>query len=118
MKEIIFDTEAFNSKYKGTRKFSEESEYYKLFLQSLQDETLYGHICFCNDVLKLPPVYVFTRYYAEHFTREMTVNEKRGLGACFGFLFQYTGHFSYKQAKLVWVGDVVTGIKNASYFIK
>lgn len=118
MSKIIFDKEAFNSKYKGTRKFTEESEYYRLFLDSLKDKTLYEHMRFCNDVLQIPPIYVFVKYYANHFKREMSVNEKRGLGACFGFLFQYTEAFGYTQAKHVWVGDTVTGIKNASYFVR
>ncbi len=118
MKEIIFNTDAFNRKYKGTRKFSENSKYYQLFLRSLQDEKLYEHIVFCNDVLHVPPIYVFVKYYADECKGPMTDGEKRGLGACFGFLFQFTGRYNYKIAKHVWVGDAITGIKNASYFIR
>ena len=115
---FIFNTEKFNMKYKGTRKFCETSEYYPLFLSSLQDEKLYEHIVFCNDVLNLPPIIVFVKYYSERFDRIMTDNEKRGLGACFGYLFQHSGAFDYRLAKSVWVGDGKTGIKNASYFVK
>lgn len=118
LQNFVFDTEKFNAKYKGTRKFCETSGYYPLFLSSLQNEKLYEHILFCNDILHLPPILVFVKYYAEYFNREMTDNEKRGLGACFGYLFQYSGAFHYKSAKPVWVGDRTTGIKNASYFIK
>lgn len=115
MSEFIFDTEAFNNKYKGTRKFSESSQYYTLFMRSLTDEKLYEHIVFCNDVLKLPPVYVFVKYYN---IGGLTDAEKRGLGACFGYLFRFSGKYSYKNAVPVWVGDEKTGIKNASYFTR
>ncbi|MBQ7769597.1 MAG: hypothetical protein IJ373_00230 [Clostridia bacterium] len=45
----------------------------------------------------------------------MTLNEKRGLGACFGYLFQNI--WGYQKAVLTWVGEKTTNIKNASYFI-
>lgn len=115
MDKIIFDTEAFNNKYKGTRKFSETSQYYTLFIRSLSDEKLYEHIIFCNDILKIPPVYVFVKYYN---IGALTDAEKRGLGACFGYLFRFSENFSYKTAVPVWVGDTKTGIKNASYFCR
>ena len=105
----------FLSKYKGKTSFT-ESKYYKYFVKSLDDKELYEHIVFCNDILRLPPIYVFVKYYNELFTEEMTANEKRGLGACFGYLFQFM--YGYKEAKSVWVGEKTTGIKNASYFIK
>ena len=114
MQGFIFDTQAFNNKYKGTRKFSETSQYYTLFMRSLSDDKLYEHIVFCNDVLKLPPVYVFVKYYN---LSNLSDSEKRGLGACFGFLFRFSGFYTYKDAVSVWVGDEQTGIKNASYFI-
>lgn len=106
----------FLSKYKGKTSFVNESKYYKYFVESLDDKKLYEHIFFCNDVLHLPPIYVFVKFYKDFFTEEMTANEKRGLGACFGFLFQVM--LGYKDAKSVWVGEKTTGIKNASYFIK
>lgn len=106
----------FLSKYKGKTSFVNESKYYKYFVESLDDKKLYNHIFFCNDVLHLPPIYVFVKFYKDFFTEEMTANEKRGLGACFGFLFQVM--LGYKDAKSVWVGEETTGIKNASYFIK
>ena len=118
MQEIVFNTEAFNKKYKGTRKFSESSKYYQLFLRSLHDEKLYEHIVFCNDVLQIPPIYVFVKYYADECAGVMSDSDKRGLGACFGYLFQFTEYYAYKTAKHVWVGDARTGIKNASYFVK
>ena len=106
----------FLGKYKGKTSFVNESVYFKYFAESLDEKKLHEHIIFCNDVLHLPPIYVFVKYYKEFFTKEMTANEKRGLGACFGYLFQVM--YGYKEAKSVWVGDKITGIKNASYFIK
>lgn len=112
-----FPTEEFNKTYKGTRKFSEESKYYEIFLISLQrDKELFEHIRFCNDILKLPPIYVFVKYYKDFFNKPMETNEKRGLGACFGYLFQYIWGYAY--AVSAWVGDKTTNIKNASFFIK
>lgn len=108
--------EDFLSRYKGKTSFVCESKYYKYFVKSLDDTRLYEHIIFCNDVLHLPPIYVFIQYHKDLFTEEMTTSEKRGLGACFGYLFQVL--YGYKEAKPVWVGEKMTGIKNASYFIK
>ena len=117
MRRNMFDVEEFLAVYKGKRSFVYESEYFSVFLKSLQEDVaLFEHIRFCNDVLKLPPVYVFVKYHKDIFFREMTVNEKRGLGACFGYLFQNV--LGYEKAVLTWVGEKTTNIKNASYFIK
>ena len=113
----MFNVEDFLTTYKGKRSFVDESEYFTLFLKSLQkDEKLFEYIRFCNDTLQLPPVYVFVRYHKDAFNREMTTNEKRGLGACFGYLFQNV--YGYKSAVSTWVGEKTTKIKNASYFEK
>ncbi len=111
----MFDVNDFLSVYKGKRAFVEESEYFTLFLEMLQDEKLCEHIRFCNDVLQIPPVYVFVKYYKDVFNREMTISEKRGLGSCFGYLFQ--NMWGYSKATLTWVGEKTTNIKNASYFV-
>lgn len=114
---IEFSTDLFVNKYKGTRKFTEESEYYCFFVNSLKaDKELFDHIKFCNDYLRIPPIYVFARYHKDTFDSVMTTAEKRGLGACFGYLFQ--NMWGYKAAVSTWVGDKTTGIKNASYFVK
>lgn len=113
---FINSQEDFFSRYKGKTSFARESKYYRFFLDSLDDRDLYDKIIFCNDVLQLPPIYVFVRYRKDLFTEKMSANEKRGLGACFGYLFQYM--LGYKEAKSVWVGEKITDIKNASYFIK
>lgn len=115
-KSFLDRQDDFLIRYKGKTSFVNESKYYKFFVDSLDDQKLYEHIVFCNDVMQLPPIYVFVKYYKEVFTEKMTANEKQGLGACFGYLFQFM--YGYKEAKPVWVGEKTTGIKNASYFIK
>ena len=116
-KELFIEQqEDFLSTYKGKRTFVNESEYYTWFLNGLSDNKLLDHIIFCNDVLQLPPIYVFTKFYKELFNHEMTPNEKRSLGACWGYFFQFI--LKYKNAHTIWVGDKTTGIKNASYFVK
>ena len=113
----MFNNDDFLSVYKGKKKFVDESEYFTFFLNSLQkDVKLFEHIRFCNDTLSIPPIYVFVKYHKKVFVREMTVSEKQGLGACFGYLFQNI--WGYKLSRLTWVGERTTGIKNASYFIK
>lgn len=115
--KMNFDIEDFTKTYKGTKKFTEENDYFAFFIKSLkEDGELFAHIKFCNDVLNIPPILVFVRYHKEKFDREMEVYEKRSLGACFGYLFQFM--LGYKQSISTWVGDRKTGIKNASYFKK
>ena len=111
-----FDEKDFLRTYKGKTGFVNESIYYNYFRESLNDEKLLEHIVFCNDVLQLPPIYIFVKYHKQKFTEKMTANEKRGLGACFGYLFKEI--LKYSNAQSVWVGDDTTGIKNASYFIR
>ena len=113
-----FDTINFNKTYKGSRKFSEDSPYFPIFIESLEkNKELFERIKFCNDVLQIPPIYTFVKYHKDVFYKQMAVNEKRGLGACFGYLYQFIYNEGYK-AQTTWVGHKETGIKNASYFKK
>lgn len=113
----LFNIEDFLNIYKGKRKFVNESEYFAIFLDSLNnDKKLFEHIRFCNDILSIPPIYAFVKYHQNRFNRVMSVAEKQGLGACFGYLFQNI--WGYNLNILKWVGEETTGIKNASYFIK
>lgn len=110
-----FNIENFNSTYKGTKIFC-ESEYFALFLKSLENIDLMEKIRFANDVLKVPPVESFIKYYHDVFNHKMERSEKLSLGACFGYLYKYV--YKGYQSVSTWVGDEVTGIKNASYFIR
>ena len=116
-----FDVELFNKTYRGTRWFSEESKYFTEFLQDIQNAELMSHLRFCNDFLHIPPVYTYVKYRSDFYTEQLEKKEKLALGACFGYLFQYGEYatiYGPNSACSVWVGDKVTGIKNASYFIR
>ena len=115
MKKIFLKT------YKGTEKFvtDEGREYYLLFLDLLKDEELLSHIKFVNDVLGEAPLATFIKYEREYlkksvFDKKMTPVQKRGLGACFGYLYKfiYCGYESEQN----WFNDEKTGIKTASCF--
>lgn len=108
--------------YKGTWTFvTEEKQYYDLFLELLKDEELLGHIRFANDTLGVPPLKTFVLYERDVlckdvFKTKMSQTAKRGLGACFGYLYQfiYRGY----EAESCWFNDALTGIKTASCFKK
>lgn len=116
-----FDVELFNKTYRGTRWFSEESKYFTEFLKDIQNAELMSHLRFCNDFLQIPPIFAYVRFRRDLYTGVLEKKEKLALGACFGFLFQYGEYaalYGPNSAHSVWVGDKVTGIKNASYFTR
>ena len=113
---IVFDTDDYLRTYKGKRSFVEGSPYFETFLKSLENLDLYDKIRFCNDVLQIPPIYTFVKYYKDVFTTELSTTEKQGLGACFAYLFQKM--WGYQKPIAVWVGEKKTNIKNASYYLK
>ena len=118
-----WDEEIFLKTYKGTEKFvtDEGREYYLLFLGLLKDEDLLAHIKFANDVLGEPPLITFIKYERDFlkrdvFNKKMSPVQKRGIGACFGYLYKFIyGGYASEQS---WFNDEKTGIKTASYFIK
>ena len=118
---VEWNEENFLKTYKGTEKFvtDEGREYYLLFLDLLKDEELLSHIKFVNDVLGEAPLVTFIKYEREYlkksvFDKKMTPVQKRGLGACFGYLYKfiYCGYESEQN----WFNNEKTGIKTASYF--
>lgn len=119
---IEFDEQDFLKTYRGTETFVKaESKYYKAFLELLKDEKLLDRIKFCNDVLSVPPVKTFILYERDYlkrdiFNEKMSSVAKRGLGACFGYLYKfiYAGYTSEQS----WFNDEKTGIKTASFFLK
>lgn len=119
---IEFNEQDFLRTYRGTETFvTNESKYYKLFLELLQDDELLEKIKFANDVLGIPPIKTFILYQREYikkdiFYEKMSAIAKRGLGACFGYLYKFIyGGYESEQS---WFNDDNTGIKTASYFIK
>lgn len=119
---IKFDEQEFLKIYRGTETFvTNESKYYKLFLNLLQNDKLLEKIKFSNDVMGIPPIKTFIIYEREYlrkdvFNEKMSSIAKRGLGACFGYLYK----FIYKgyESEQTWFNDEKTGIKTASYFKK
>lgn len=120
---MIWDEENFLKTYKGTAAtfIEEDNVYYALFKELLQDEELLAHIRFANDVLGVPPLRTFVLYERDFlkrkvFQEKMTAAAKRGLGACFGYLYKFIyGGYDSEQC---WFNDEKTGIKTASYFYK
>ena len=116
-----FDAQDFLKRYRGTETFvTEEKKYYNAFLKLLENEALLQNIKFSNDELHIPPIRTFITYERNHgsvlFDERMSSVAKRGLGACFGYLyrFMYGGY----ESEQTWYNDEKTGIKTASYFIK
>ena len=120
---IDWNEEKFLNTYKGTEKFvtDEGREYYLLFLELLKNEELLSHIKFANDVLGESPLKTFILHERDYlkkpvFCSKMTPVQKRGIGACFGYLYKFIyGGYESEQS---WFNDQKTGIKTASYFIK
>ena len=126
---IEFNEQEFLKIYRGTEKFvTNESRYYNLFLDLLKDEALLDKIKFANDVLEIPPIKTFILYERDYlqkdiFNEEMSPIAKRGLGACFGYLYKFI--YGGYEAESSWFNDCdnetptkKTTIKTASYFIK
>ena len=118
-----WNEEDFLKTYRGTEKFVTDGgrEYYFLFLELLKNEELLSHIKFANDVLAEPPLKTFILYERDYlksavFDQKMTPVQKRGIGACFGYLYRFIyGGYESEQS---WFNDDKTGIKTASYFKK
>lgn len=124
-----WNEEDFLRTYRGSEKFvTNEREYYALFLDLLQDEDLLAHIRFANDVLEVPPLKSFVLYERDYlkkdvFNKEMSAIAKRGLGACFGYLYRFI--YGGYESEQCWFNDCdkdkpshKTGIITASYFRK
>lgn len=119
---IKFDEQDFLRTYRGTETFvTNERKYYKLFLELLQNGELLQNIKFANDVHAIPPLKTFILYEREYLGRDifnetMSAVAKRGLGACFGYLYKFIyGEYESEQS---WFNDEKTGIKTASFFKK
>ena len=119
---IEFNEQDFLKTYRGTETFvTNESKYYKLFLDLLQNDELLEKIKFANDVLCVPPIRTFIIYEREYikkdiFNDRMSPAAKRGLGACFGYLYKFI--YDGYESQSSWFNDEKTSIKTASFFIK
>jgi hypothetical protein len=118
---IEFNEDEFLKKYKGTTQFIEnDTEYYHCFLNLLKDNILLEKIKFANDVLEVPPLKSFILYERLQgnalFNQVLSDRIKKGLGACFGYLFKFI--YNNYQAESAWFNDETTRVKTASYFKK
>ena len=118
-----FNEQEFLSIYRGLEPFvRDEKKYYNLFLELWQDGDLLDKIKFANDVLKIPPIKTFITYQREYlgkdiFNEKMSPIAKRGLGACFGYLYKFI--YGGYESEQTWFNDKdKTEIKTASYFKK
>ncbi len=70
--------------------------YWELCMRALLDEELLGHIIFCNDLHRIPPVKTFLLYYRKEL-QEITGREdamlepfvKKAIGAFWGMVFKF-----------------------------
>lgn len=119
---MIWNEEIFLRTHKGTETFvTAEKNYYSIFLELFHDEALLSHIRFANDVLNVPPLKTFILYERDVlkknvFQEKMSSVAKRGLGACFGYLYKFI--YGGYESEPSWFNDEKTGIKTASYFKK
>lgn len=101
----------FSRRYKAFGKFVDgESGNWQRCLAAVRDETLLGHIIFCNDVLHIPPTHTFL--CARPIEGALSEFEKRAIGAFWGFVFKFV--FGYDKQKNVTAR--VNTVRTASYF--
>lgn len=120
--DMDWNEERFLKTYKGTETFvTAERGAYSLFLELLDDEELLSHIRFANDVLHIPPLKTWILYERDVLKRDvfrekLSSTAKRGLGACFGYLYKFI--YGGYGSEPCWFNDALTGIKTASCFQK
>ena len=120
---MTFNEAEFLKIYRGTEPFvTNEKKYYNLFLVLLKDEDLLDKIKFANDVLRIPPIKTFIVYHRDYlkddvFNERMSPIAKRGLGACFGYLYKFI--YGGYESEQTWFNDEkTTSIRTASFFKK
>jgi hypothetical protein len=99
----------FRGKYKAFGDFV-NSEHWNRCIAAVRDDTLLGHIIFCNDVLEVPPTHTFLRARPIH--EDLREFDKRAIGAFWGFVFKFV--FGYRNQKSVTAR--VNTVKTATYF--
>ena len=72
-------------------------------------------------VIIFHPLKTFILYERDYlkkpvFDKKMTPVQKRGIGACFGYLYRFI--YDGYESEQSWFNDEKTGIKTASFFIK
>ena len=103
----------FTQKYKAFSNFPQSGKVWDECLAAVQDAKLMNHLIFCNDVLQIPPVKVFLLANAT-IGGQLTDEEKKSIGAFWGFVFKFV--FGYKNQKSVSVRVADNNLKSATYF--
>jgi hypothetical protein len=116
-----FNEDDFLKKFRGMKQFvTVDVGYYNCFLNLLKDDDLLEKIKFANDILCVQPLKTFILYERLQgntlFERPLSDRIKKGLGACFSYL--YTFIYGGYEGVSAWVNDGLTGVKTASYFKK
>ncbi len=101
----------FSSVYKPFSNFLNSGIIWNECIKTIKDVKLMNNIIFCNDVLQIPPVKVFLMAN-KSLNVEFTDNDKKAIGAFWGFIFKFV--FGYKNQKSISVR--VNNIKSATYF--
>ena len=103
----------FTQKYKAFSNFPQSGKVWDECLAAVQDAKLMNNLIFCNDVLQIPPVKVFLLANAT-IGGQLTDEEKKSIGAFWGFVFKFV--FGYKNQKSVSVRVADNNLKSATYF--
>ena len=106
----------FPSKYRRFGGFIDSGDLWNEFCKMICNAEYLSHVCFCNDVMKIPPVKTHMMYSefcgGAASGRDLTVVEKQSIGAVYGFLFKEM--FGYTQQESV--SCVINTIKTAARF--
>ena len=103
----------FIQKYKAFSNFPQSGKVWDECLAAVQNAKLMNHLIFCNDVLQIPPVKVFLLANTT-IGGQLTDEEKKSIGAFWGFVFKFV--FGYKNQKSVSVRVADNNLKSATYF--
>lgn len=106
----------FPVKYRRFGGFVDSGDLWDEICVVLKDADFLAHLCFCNDVMRIPPVKTHLMYSefrrGAASGRELTAPEKQSLGAVYGFLFKEV--FGYDQQESV--SCVINTVKTAARF--
>lgn len=104
----------FAKNYKPFTSFPNSGVIWSECIGVVQDPKLMNFIIQCNDVMEIPPVKVFLKVLLKkNFNHELTIYEKKAIGAFWGFVFKFV--FGYKAQKDN-VPVNVKDVKKAAYF--
>ncbi|MCI9311410.1 MAG: hypothetical protein HFF51_09950 [Lawsonibacter sp.] len=106
----------FPKKYHRFAAFVNSGPIWDEFCEVLQDKDLLSHIIFCNDVMLIPPVrthLMISGYRSGPAAgRKLEDEEKKALGAVYGFLFKEIFHYSQQES----VSCVINTLKTATRY--